>query len=212
MNRKRILFILWALGTAFLAGCGGGGPPDGLQNKNPGDNDVDVVVAFGDSITQGNRCDCTPYPARLQGQIDKIVRNTGVSGSMATENVGRTTEAIDKYHPGFLLILYGHNDVVHGVQTSSIVEALQSMVAICLNRHVVPVLATYPEPIGDHAAYAPRVLLLNDRIRALATASGLECVDLQMEFAIEADLHEADGLHPNDAGTQIIAMAFADLF
>ena len=58
----------------------------------------------------------------------------------------------------------------------------------------------------------PRVLVLNDHIRSLAGELGLECVDLQAEFDPAADLHEADGLHPNDAGTQIIALAFADLF
>ncbi len=209
-TKSRVLPFVFAL--ALLAGCGGGGPPSGLQNKNPGDNDVDVVVALGDSITLGDQCACAPYPARLQEQTGKIVRNAGLSGSMATDNVDRAAEMIARFHPGFMLILYGHNDVVHGVQTGSIIEALQAMVAICRERHVVPVLATYPEPIGDHAAYAPRVLVLNSHVRNLAVELGIECVDLEMEFDVEGDLRQADGLHPNDAGTQIIAMAFADLF
>ena len=212
MNRKQIRFLLCIVGIAMGSGCGGGGPSTGLQNNDPGDNDEDVVAAFGDSITQGNQCECTPYPARLQEQTDKTVYNAGATGSLATDNIERTQTVIDQFHPGFLLILYGHNDITHGVQAGTIVEAIQSMVTICRNNHVVPVLATYPEPIGDHAAYAPRVLHLNGRIRALALELGLECVDLQAEFDPLADLHEADGLHPNDAGTQIIAMAFADLF
>ena len=211
MNRHPIHFLSWALGIAILAGCGGGGSP-GLRNTDPGDNDPNAVVAFGDSFTQGNVCACTPYPSRLAGLIGKTVYNTGVTGSMATENVDRAKAAIDRFHPAFLLILYGHNDITHGIQTSSIVEALQSMVAICRDNHVVPVLATYPEPIGDHAAYAPRVLLLNSRIRDMAEDLGLECVDLEAEFEPGADLRESDGLHPNDAGTQIIALACADLF
>jgi len=211
MNRARIHFLSLVLGAVFLAGCGGGGPP-GLRNSDPGDNDEDVVAAFGDSITLGNQCECTPYPARLQSLIAKTVYNAGVSGSIAAENVERTQAVIDRFHPAFMLILYGYNDIVHGAQTSSIAAALQSMVATCKDNHVVPVLATYPEPIGDHAAYAPRVLILNSHIRSLAAELGLECVDLQAEFDPLADLHESDGLHPNDAGTQIIALAFADLF
>lgn len=211
MNRARIHFLLLVLGAVFLAGCGGEGPP-GLRNSDPGDNDEDVVAAFGDSLTLGDQCDCRPYPARLQDLIDKTVYNAGVSGSIAAENVERTQAVIARSHPAFMLILYGYNDVVHGAQTSSIVAALRSMAAICRESHVVPVLATYPEPIGDHAAYAPRVLVLNDHIRSLADELGLECVDLQAEFDPAADLHEADGLHPNEAGTQIIALAFADLF
>ena len=51
----------------------------------------------------------------------------------------------------------------------------------------------------------------------------MRCVDLEREFAGPADpatgiagtersLMNDDGLHPNDAGTQVMALAFADLF
>lgn len=212
MNRLHIRSVSLVLGIVFCAGCGGGGPTSGLQNKDPGENDVGLVAAFGDSITLGNRCECTPYPARVQAMTDKTVVNAGVSGSQATENVERTRAVIRQTRPGFMLILYGHNDIAHGAQIGSIVDALRAMVEICREEHVVPVLATYPEPIGDHAAYAPRELVLNGRIRALAAELGLECVDLELEFAGGENLFIEDGLHPNEAGTQIIAMAFADLF
>ena len=212
MNRIDIRSLSLALGLAVWAGCGGGGPDNGLRNKNPGDNDVNVVAAYGDSITLGDRCECTPYPARLQELIGKTVVNAGSDGTMAIENVDRVRTVIQASRPGFLLILYGHNDITHGVQTSSIVEALRSMAEICLEEHVVPVLATYPEPTGDHAAYAPRELVFNDHVRDLARDLGVACVDLEKEFAGGEDLTIGDGLHPNDAGTQIIALAFADLF
>ena len=58
-----------ALGLWCMAGCDdGGGGGGGLSNKNPGSNDLNVVVAFGDSLTQGNMCDCAPYPSRLAGR------------------------------------------------------------------------------------------------------------------------------------------------
>jgi len=205
-------FLAWGLLSLGLAGCGGGGGDGGLQNKDPGDNDLNTVVAFGDSITQGNVCSCSPYPARLAGLLGKIVFNTGVSGSIATENVDRTQAAIDRFHPAFMLILYGVNDLIHSMEVSAVDEALQGMIDICRQNHVVPVLATYPEPIGDHGAFAPRVLLLNEHIQSLASENGLRCVDLEAEFAADPLLYEPDGLHPNDAGTQIMAMAFADLF
>ena len=37
-----------------------------------------VVTAFGDSITMGNMCSCTPYPARLAGLIGKTAVNAGI--------------------------------------------------------------------------------------------------------------------------------------
>jgi len=201
-----------ALGLGCMVGCDDGGGGGGLSNGNPGNNDLNVVVAFGDSLTQGNMCDCPPYPSRLAGLIGKSVVNTGVAGTMAVENVERTQAAIDRFHPAFMLILYGVGDVIHGYGPSAIAGALSEMGQICKDNHVVPVLATYPETILDHVAFGPRVLQLNSRIRNLAGELDIHCVDLEKEFNADFDLYEIDGLHPNDAGTQIMALAFADLF
>ena len=90
--------------------------------------------------------------------------------------------------------------------------SLERMVAISQDNHVVPVLATYPQPIGDRALFAEKTLLLNTGIRDLAKTAKIKCVDLEREFAAEPELYEDDGLHPNDAGTEVMAQAFADLF
>ena len=212
--------VLLALG--LLAGCGSG--DSALENNNPGGNDLNVVVAFGDSITQGSECSCAPYPARLAALIGKVVYNTGIGGSSANSNVGRTQEAINKYHPAFMFILYGVNDVIHSDGTSGIAAALSQMVFICKKNNVVPVLMTYPRPILGHQLFAGGTLSLNRSIRQIASAEGIKCVDLEQEFSAGSDplfpewpttdpnLMSPDGLHPNDAGTQIIALACADLF
>ena len=206
---------LRALGIAAvawtLAGCGGDGG-GGLKNKDPGPNDLHVVAAFGDSFTRGSECDCPSYPARLSPLIGKSVLNTGVSGSRAQDNVGRTREAIGKYHPGFMLILYGVNDIIMSSGVASTVASVHQMVTICKENQVVPVVATYPVPIGNHALFSFPTLLLNEGIRGIAQSEGIKCVDLEREFEADPLLYMGDGLHPNDAGTQVIALAFADLF
>ena len=213
-----------ALGLGCMVGCDDGGGGGGLSNGNPGNNDLNVVVAFGDSLTQGNLCDCPPYPSRLAGLIGKSVVNTGVAGTMAVENVERTQAAIDRFHPAFMLILYGVNDVIHGDATEGIAAALAQMVFICKQNNVVPVLMTYPRPILGHNLFAGGTISLNRSIRALASSEGIKCVDLEREFSAgpdpiypewpmtDATLMGPDGLHPNDAGTQVIALACADLF
>jgi len=227
MTTRRARFSVSNLAAVFLigllAGCGDDGDSS-LTNNNPGINDLNVVVAFGDSITQGSECACVPYPARLSGLIGKIVYNTGVGGSNASANVGRTQQAINKYHPAFMIILYGVNDVIHGDSTEGIAAALAQMVLICKQNNVVPVLMTYPRPILGHNLFAGGTVSLNRSIRALASAEGIRCVDLEREFSAgpdpiypewpmtDATLMGPDGLHPNDAGTQVIALACADLF
>ncbi len=205
-------FLGAVLLSSLLAGCGGGGGGGGLDNNDPGLNDLNVVVAFGDSLTQGSECSCTSYPDRLASLIAKTVVNTGVSGTLAAENVGRVQSAIDRFHPAFMLILYGVNDLIHGADVTTVGSALDQMVEICKQNNVVPVLATYPEPILDHVGFALRTLTFNQHIREIASARDIRCVDLEAEFGADPLLYEADGLHPNDAGTQIMALAFADLF
>ena len=206
-----VLSLMAILGVGFLSGCGGG-EDSGSQSLPPADSaktNSNVVVAFGDSITYGN----TPsYPQILASLINKTVINAGVNGSLASENIGRARNLTEKYHPDFMLILYGLNDVLHGSQTTSAVAALAQMLSICADAHVTPVLATYPEPILGYAMFSPPVRLLNQGIRDLAAARGIQYVDLEIEFAADRNLYEDDGLHPNDEGSALIALSFADLF
>ncbi len=209
--QKTLKGIVCLVGLAImLAGCGGDG--GGLTNSDPGNNDVNVVVCFGDSITMGNQCACEPYPGRLSRMIGKTCVNCGIGGSTAVNNVGRCQEAINKYHPGFMLILYGVNDIIHGGSINGIIGALDQMVEICKSNHVVPVLATYMKPTTGHIIFGGRTLALNIQIRALASSKGIAKVDLEGEFKGNPDWYEPDGLHPNSAGTEAMALAFADLF
>lgn len=201
---------LGLVAAGMLVGCGGG--DGGLSNPYPGNNNVNVVVAFGDSITQGGQCSCTPYPARVAGMIGKSVVNTGIGGSQAVDNTGRCKTAISKYHPGFMIILYGVNDIIHGGGIGGIISALNNMVNTCKNNNVVPVLMTYPKPIAGHSVFGGRTVHLNEQIRALASSQGVKLVDLEKEFKDNPQWYEEDGLHPNDAGTAAIALAVADLF
>lgn len=215
--------VLAIMVAGVFGGCGSDGD-SGLVNKNPGDNDLNVVVAFGDSLTEGSDCDCVPYAPRLAGLIGKTVHNEGEEGSKAEDNVGRTQSVIDSHHPAYMIILYGVNDIIRGNDVGSILPAINEMVSICKQNNVVPVLMTYPVLTYDHEFFAGGTLALNAGIRAIAKAEGIRCVDLEREFSDGSDpaapdwplpdytLYEPDGLHPNDMGTQVIAMACADLF
>ncbi len=215
--------MLGVSAAVVLCSCGGDGGST-LENKNPGSNDLNVVVAFGDSITEGSVCSCAPYPARLGGLIGKTVINAGEGGSKAEDNVGRTQDVINARHPAFMIILYGINDIIRGNGADGTLPSINQMVSICKQNNVVPVLMTYPVLTADHQFFAPGGLSLNAGIRSIAKAEGIKCVDLEKEFSAGEDpafpgwplpdlsLYESDGLHPNDAGTQVIALACADLF
>ena len=209
-------FILGAAlaGGLVSAGCGGGGGGGGLSNDDPGDNDLNVVMAFGDSLTAGESQ--PPYPEILSGLIGKTVTNDGVYSSTAAAGASRCSSIISKRKGAFMLILYGINDLLYGRSTSEIKSSLESIVTTCQNNHVVPVLATYPIPINSHEIYAGSTYRLNSAIRELASTYSIKYVDLEKEFrdgsTPDSSLYMDDGLHPNAEGNQIMALAFADLF
>ena len=105
-----MMALATGLACFLSSGCGGG--DGGISNKNPGNNDLNVVVALGDSITAGSECPCVPYPARLSGMINKVVYNSGIGGSETGSGLSRIQGVINSYHPAFMLILYGVNDII----------------------------------------------------------------------------------------------------
>ena len=195
-------------GTGCLDSGGGGG---GVSNDDPGNNDVNVYVALGDSLTSGSECNCAPYPSRLGGLLGKTVVNSGSSGEQSADGASRAPGVLARYQPGFLLILHGVNDIIHGHSSESAAANVRSMVVSAKNNKTVPVVATYPIPTDGHAAFAGGVTTLNNLIRDMAGAEDVTVVDLESEFSGAVDLLGPDGLHPNDAGTQVIAMSFFDV-
>lgn len=209
-------------GLAVLAGCDS---DDGaLRNSNPGSNNKNVVAAFGDSITMGNRCPCPPYPSQLPPFIGKTVYNAGINGTRARDSIGRTQQVIDAYRPAYMLILYGVNDLIHSMGVPSTLAAVEEMIKICKQNNVAPAIATYPVPVKSYRLFAPNIIALNKGIRSLAKSHGIPCVDLEREFALpgfpdaagdvqsDETLFTGEGLHPNTVGTIIMARVFADVF
>ena len=75
-----------------------------------------------------------------------------------------------------------------------------------------PLLATIPpmNPAGRRGGGAMLVPSLNDRIYQVGAAENLAIVDVYAAFNGNLTLLGDDGLHPNAAGYQVIAKAFAD--
>lgn len=189
-----------------MVGCenggGGGGAGDG---HDFGINNPDVLIAMGDSITRGG------YPAILSSMLGKPVANLGVGGSTSDHGAAGINGALAKYKPGFVLILYGANDISFGHPASRVIDNLRYMVQSAKGRQTVPVLATLTPEFGEHAIFEPSVKALNEQIRSLASSEGVALADLESAFGDSSELFQADGLHPTAAGQQLIAQTFFDV-
>jgi lysophospholipase L1-like esterase len=116
-----------------------------------------------------------------------------------------------------VLVMEGTNDV--GSRDSRVlpqtIANLGAMLSQAMRRNVVPYLATVPPMIRDRSRTlgATTVPFLNPLIRQLASESGVTLVDVAAAFGGDGPLDNssllgADGLHPTEAGYQVIAGAF----
>lgn len=173
----------------------------------------DVIVAIGDSITAGTGlAPSASYPSVLAARISRTVVNAGVEGQLSVSGPGRAGGLLKSSQAGFLLILYGANDIIYGFARETTVAALRSMVETARANKAIPVLATLTPATGPHGYMAGGIADLNDYIRRLAGEEGVDLVDLAGAFGDGTGLLQDDGLHPNEAGATRIAESFAGLF
>lgn len=202
----------WMIGFV-AAGLLLGGCEDGGDDNSPdtaGSDGAGVVVCLGDSITQGVPGSGTPFPARLAALTGRTVINAGVGGQQSSAGASRAQSVITANKPTTMTILYGANDITQGHTHDEVIVNLLHIVGVCRANQVTPILATTPPMIGSHAPWAESIVMLNEQIRSLAAAEKVRLVDLEGKFGSKASsLLLPDGLHPNDAGNDVIAKAFA---
>ncbi len=193
-----------AVGVAFFCGCEDSGGGDDV-----GDNNPDLVICVGDSITQGFRCDGAPYPSQLAAMCGKTVRNLGIGGARAAAGASRISSQL-ACKPGYVCIMYGANDAIMagGSSANSVKESIRSIIVACKNNKSIPIVATTPPMIWGHRIFDGGARAINEAIRNVAKEEGARLVDVYGAFGTGEAYLVADGLHPNAAGAKLIAQKF----
>jgi lysophospholipase L1-like esterase len=166
------------------------------------------------------------YPGQLLAQLSAryttqspTVLNRGCPGEYAAPVNGNTRARFDAIvstgQYDVVLILEGSNDLFQPVWSDPVgaaANALRFLVTDAKATGVRPLLATIPpmNPAGRRGSGARLVPSLNDRIYQVGAAENLAIVDVYEAFNGNLTLLGDDGLHPNAAGYQVIAKAFAD--
>lgn len=206
-------FALLTLACMLLTACEDDSGSSSLGSGHDfGDNDSNVVLAIGDSITEGNYNDVS-YPAQLAGMIGKQVINAGIGGSQTSSGIGRIESLLIRYQPGFVVILYGTNDATLGADLNSSLANLRAMVQVCQRYQSIPILCTLTPQTGSRIIYQGRVDSLSQGIRTISKEENVVLADVAIAFVgREEVLISGDNLHPNDTGAYIIAETIAKVF
>ncbi len=217
-KHRKILVLLGVFGCAIA--CGGGrdsesdNPPARTAApaaaEAPSD-DADTrpkVVCLGDSLTAGlGLVESQSYPSILQQRIDAAdlefaVVNAGVSGDTSAGGL-RRLDWVLKDDVQVLIVALGGNDALRGLSVADMKQNLSEIVQHAQSRGVAVVLAGMQAPPNYGGEYASA---FRQAFADLARQHRVTYVPFILEnVAGDPSLNQADGIHPNARGAEIMA-------
>lgn len=166
------------------------------------------LMIFGDSLVAGYGLDLPEaFPAQLErklreaGQDVKVI-NAGVSGDTTAGGASRIDWALGD-DPDAVMVVLGGNDALRGLPPEAMRGNLDQILARIQARGLPVLLAGMKAPLNMGPEYgADFDAAFRD---ALADAESRGGVVLFTPFfldgvALDPDLNQADGIHPNPAG------------
>ncbi len=215
-----MLFFL-LLGSCLAAvGCGrGDGRREGSSNSSASATsspapvasarqNLPKIVAFGDSLTAGYGLEPSQsYPSLLQQKLDADgfqyeVVNAGVSGDTSAGGLRRIDWSLEG-DVRVLILELGANDFLRVQPVANTRKNLSAIIERCQERNVRVLLAGMLTPTNAGDEYQRQVAEL---FPALAKEYDVPLIPFFLEnVAMIEDLNQQDRVHPNAAGTKIVA-------
>lgn len=181
--------------------------PATAQAPAPVDNRP-VIVAFGDSLTEGLRVPpAENYPSRLQRLLDERgyryrVENAGISGNTSQDGLNRVDAMLARMRPAIVIVELGANDALRGLPVPQMKQNLAQIVERIQRAGARVVLAGMEAPPNLGPQYTAQFRqVFPDLAQQYRTAL--------IPFFLAGvggrpDLNQADGIHPTGAGYAII--------
>jgi acyl-CoA thioesterase-1 len=167
------------------------------------------ILAFGDSLFAGYglSSDADNIPSRLEALLkadghDVVVINAGVSGDTTTDGVARLDWSLaDK--PDLVLLELGSNDALRGQDPAMTRANLDTLLSRLKAANVPVVLIGMMAPRNLGAEYAAK---FEPIYPDLAKQYGVPLYPFILDgVALDPNLNQADGMHPNKDGALIVA-------
>ncbi len=163
------------------------------------------IAALGDSLTAGYGLpSARSLPARLEAALkaagrDVVLVNHGVSGDTTAGGLARVDWMLgDK--PALVLVALGANDALRGLDPAEAERNLDAIVAKLKAEKIAVILFGMKAPRNFGTAYVEAFDGLYER---LASKHAVALYPFLLEgVAMERDLNQADGIHPNARGVE----------
>jgi acyl-CoA thioesterase-1 len=187
MNRLIVLAVLWVAGLSMAYA------------------DAPVILVFGDSISAGYGLPRVEqgWVAMLQAKLKQQgygydVVNASVSGETTEGGLARLPRALGLHHPQIVILELGGNDGLRALPIAGMRSDLSRMIDLSKAAGAQVLLIGMRIPPNYGAAYTEQF----SRVYAdLAQTLHVPAVPFLLDgIALNADLMQADGIHPNQAG------------
>lgn len=168
-------------------------------------------VFLGDSLTEGyGVSQDSAFPSLIQekikkDQLDWKIISSGSSGSTSTSTLSRL-KWIAKEKPDYVMILMGSNDGLRGFAVDEIEKNITAALIWAKENKIKVILGALQMPPNYGSEYAKKYQQLYPK---LAKKFDIPLAPfLLQDVAGHKELNQADGIHPNEKGHQIIAENF----
>jgi acyl-CoA thioesterase I len=167
-----------------------------------------VVLIVGDSLSAGYGLAIHEnWPSLLQDRLADSgyphrVVNASISGDTTSSGLARLPRALERNSPSVVLIGLGGNDGLRGLPVSEIRRNLARMIQLseAAGAHVVLAGVHIPPNYGPRYTAAFHAVY-----HELAQEYGTGLIPFILEgVALEAELMQEDGIHPNAAAQAVI--------
>jgi lysophospholipase L1-like esterase len=158
----------------------------------------EVVVFFGDSITQGYGVRPEEsYPSLVAKELGLTFVNAGVPGDTMAAGLARMERDVLAHRPRLTLVEFGGNDFLRRVPLPETLNSLDAIVKTLIARGMmVVILEVNVGLMGD--SYL-------EGYRAVAKRYGAVLVEDVMKGILGDPDLKVDGIHPNAQGHRLIA-------
>ena len=199
---------------AALSGCGvstAEQQPNQTAGKKPPTlsvSDKPKIVAFGDSLTAGfGLAEKESYPYLLQEKLQADgfryeVVNAGVSGETSLGGLERIDWVLEQENVRILVLELGANDLLRGLPAAKMRSNLATIIKKAKAKNIKVLLCGMLAPPTMGAQYQREFV---NTFPDLASEFKVEFLPFLLEnIALNKDLNQADGIHPNADGEKIM--------
>ena len=164
------------------------------------------MVVLGDSLAV-SPSNAENFPTALQQRLDAAgyrwrIVNAGVVGAVTADGV-RRLESVLTSDGGIVVLELGANDGLRGIPTETVEQNLATMIEGAQARGIRVLLCGMETPPAHGLAYT---VAFHRLFPGLATRYGVALVPFLLAgVVLNSSLNGPDGIHPNAAGSRLIA-------